>query len=86
MERLISLVRFPNYVAGKTVRKNIGALEIVVTPDFLWLFDNSKDGIDNRLLPVYRISRFLFASRMATNMDTWEAKQLTEEIAEIASK
>lgn len=80
------LNRFPNYVPGKTVRKSIGALEVVVTPEFVWLFNNAKDEMDNRLLHVWRISRFLFASRILTNMDTWEAKQLTEEIAEIASK
>lgn len=86
MERVVMLNRFPHYVPGGTVRKRIGALEIVVTPEFVWLFNNAKDEMNNRLLPVWRISRFLFASRMATNMDTWEAKRLTEEIAEIASK
>lgn len=86
MERLISLVRFPNYVPGKTVRKRIAALEIVITPDFVWVFNNAKNRINNRLLPVWRISRFLFASRMVTNMTPWEAKRLTEELNEIASK
>ena len=86
MKKLISLVRFPNYVAGKTVRKRVAALEIVITPDFVWIFNSAKDGMNNRLLPVWRISRFLFASRMATNMTPWEAKQLTEELEEIASK
>lgn len=42
MEKVIMLNRFPNYVAGKTVRKNIGALEVVVTPEFVWLFNNAK--------------------------------------------
>lgn len=80
------LNRFPHYVPGGMVRKRIGDLEIVVTPEFVWLFNNAKDGMNNRLLPVYRISRFLFASRILTNMDTWEAKQLTEELNKIASK
>lgn len=86
MERLVSLNRFPIYVPGKTVRKKFGCLEVVITPCFVWVFNNGTDPIDNRLLPVKRISKLLFASRIATKMDTWEAKQLTEEIAEIASK
>ena len=86
MEKVIMLNRFPNYVGGKTIRKNIASLEIVITTDFVWVFNSAKDGMNNRLLPVWRISRFLFASRMTTNMTPWEAKQLTEELNEIASK
>ena len=86
MEKVIMLNRFPYYVARKTIRKRIANLEIVITPDFVWIFNHAKEGMDNRLLPIWRISRFLFASRMVTNMTPWEAKRLTEELNEIASK
>lgn len=48
MEKLISLVRFPNYVPGKTVAKWFDGICVTVTADFVWLAIIEKRNIQIR--------------------------------------
>ena len=86
MEKLISLVRFPNYVPGKTVAKWFGDICVTVTADFVWLANHRETEYPNTEIPVKRIIRFLVASRLVTKMDMWEVRRIREELEEIASK
>ena len=51
MERLISLVRFPNYVPEKTVAKWFDGICVTVTADFIWLANHRETEYINAEYP-----------------------------------